>query len=443
MRTHKMFLTFAILCSVALEVCAQEKAPALQPADGPWYIGIGGGTSFGQATFYSITEEGIRSWGLQGGLFAGYRFNRLFSLEAGIQVGGQSQFNLDCCPYWLGTDGTWQATQVIDKDGWYFDDLETATRWGKLALQANFNMLSFIRNNKRWSLDLSPQISLVNTATRWKGNLSMGQGYHEEMQPVNWHLGLGGQVGVGFAITPKWKLGLYGDITALTGNRFDCIPNKAHNTNLLWDAGIKLTFSFGNHKRKAAEAAAAAAAAEAARLAAERQAAEQARLAAERAAREKAAAEQAAREQAAREKAAAEAAAAKAAAEEAAKYYHGSFPVIFFGPATAELSAEAKTQLQEVARIMAAYSKTTISLDGYFYKWAEDKWYSNVLTEKRLQKVKDYLVAQGVDEMRIHPITNQGADLIATRSVEARRVEIKVVGKEAAAGRVDVFTVEK
>jgi hypothetical protein len=33
--------------------------------------------------------------------------------------------------------------------------------------------------------------------------------------------------------------------------------------------------------------------------------------------------------------------------------------------------------------------------------------------------------------------------LIATRSVEARRVEIKVVGKEAAAGRVDVFTVEK
>ena len=97
MRTHKLFLTFAILSGLALGVRAQEKAPALQPADGPWYIGIGGGTSFGQATFYSITEEGIRRWGLQGGLFGGYRFNRLVSLEAGLQMGGQSQFNLDCC----------------------------------------------------------------------------------------------------------------------------------------------------------------------------------------------------------------------------------------------------------------------------------------------------------------------------------------------------------
>ena len=26
----------------------------------PWYVGLGGGTSFGQATFSSITEEGVR-----------------------------------------------------------------------------------------------------------------------------------------------------------------------------------------------------------------------------------------------------------------------------------------------------------------------------------------------------------------------------------------------
>ena len=433
MRTHKLFLTFAILSGLALGVRAQEKAPALQPADGPWYIGIGGGTSFGQATFYSITEEGIRSWGLQGGLFGGYRFNRLVSLEAGLQMGGQSQFNLDCCPYWLGTDGVWQATQVIDKDGWYFDDLQVATRWAKFAVQANFNMLSFIRGNDRWSLDLSPQISVLNTKSKWMGNLSDGQGYHEELQPANWHLGLGGQVGAGFAITPNWKLGLYGDITALTGKRFDCIPNKAHNTNLIWDAGLKVTFTFGNNKRKAAEAAAAAAAAaEAARLAAEAAAAEQARIAAEQAAREKAAAEAAAL--AAREKAAAEAA-ERAAREEAAKYYTGTFQSIYFGPATAELSAEAKTQLQEAARIMAAYPKTTISLDGYYYKWTEDVWYSNKLTEQRLQNVKDYLVEQGVDEMRIHPITNRGIDEVSVRSADARRVEISVVEKETAASQ--------
>ena len=434
MRTHKLFLTFAILSGLALGVRAQEKAPALQPADGPWYIGIGGGTSFGQATFYSITEEGIRSWGLQGGLFGGYRFNRLISLEAGLQVGGQSQFNLDCCPYWLGIDGTWKATQVIDKDGWYFDDLQVATRWAKFAIQANINMLSFIRGNDRWSLDLSPQISVLNTKSKWMGNLSNGQGYHEELQPGNWHLGLGGQVGAGFAFTPNWKLGLYGGITALTGKRFDCIPNKAHNTNLIWDAGLKLTFTFGNNKRKAAEAAAAAAAAaEAARVAAEQAAAERARIAAaEQAAREKAAAEAAAK--AAREKAAAEAA-ERAAREEAAKYYNGTFPTIYFGPASAELSAEAKTQLQEVARIMAAYPKTTISLDGYFFQWADDLKYSVRITDKRLQAVKDYLVEQGVDELRIHPITNRGADEKAMRTADALRVEISVVEKETAASQ--------
>jgi outer membrane protein OmpA-like peptidoglycan-associated protein len=437
MRTHKLFLTFAILSGLALGVRAQEKAPALQPADGPWYIGIGGGTSFGQATFYSITEEGIRSWGLQGGLFGGYRFNRLISLEAGLQVGGQSQFNLDCCPYWLGTDGVWQATQVIDKDGWYFDDLQVATRWARFAVQANINMLSFIRGNNRWSLDISPQISVLNTKSKWMGNLSDGQGYHEELQPANWHLGLGGQVGAGFAITPNWKLGLYGGITALTGKRFDCIPNKAHNTNLIWDAGLKLTFSFGKGKKKAAEAAAAAAAAaEAARLAAAQQAAEQARIAAEQAAREKAAAEAAeAAARAAREQAAAEAA-AKAAAEQAARYYDGIFPAIYFGPATAELSAEAKTQLQEVARIMAAYPGTAISLDGYYYRWTEDVKYSNVLTEKRLQNVKAYLVEQGVDETRIDPLTNRGIDAISVRSADARRVEINIVENGTAADQL-------
>ena len=428
MLKHKIFLTVAILSGMAAGAFAQEKSPALQRVDDPWYIGIGGGTSFGQCTFYSITEEGIRSWGLQGGLFGGYKFNRLISLEVGAQVGGQKQFNLDCCPYWLGTDGVWQATQVIDKDGWYFDDMTVPTRWFRFAVQGNFDLLSFIKGNERWSLDLSPQISVVNTVSKWTGNLSHGQGYHEELQPGQWHVGLGGQLGAGFAISPHWKVGLYGGITSLLGKRFDGIPTNVHKTNLIWDAGLKLTFTFGNNKKKKEAELAAAAAAEAARIAAEKEAAEKARLAAEKAAREKAEAERLAREAA--ENAAREAA-EKAAAEEAAKYYHGAFPTIYFADNSIKLGPETE-KLKEVARIMKEYPKTTISLEGFASKWGTPE-YNNAMTEKRMKKVKDYLVELGVEENRIYPLTNMGVDANAKHSADARRVEIAVVDKDKAA----------
>ena len=51
-----------------------------QSARAQAYLGVGGGTSFGQATFRSITEHQVH-WGGQGSLFAGYRLGRLVSLE--------------------------------------------------------------------------------------------------------------------------------------------------------------------------------------------------------------------------------------------------------------------------------------------------------------------------------------------------------------------------
>ena len=420
------FIAFLSLSSVAWG--QKESGGPWTPVDNPWYAGVGVGTSFGQATFSSITEDGVRSWGLQGGVSGGYKFNRLISLEAGFQYGRQSQFNLDCCPYWLATDGQWKATQVLDKDGWYFEDLTVPTRWFKIALQANFNLLSFIKGNNHWFLDLSPQISAVNTKSTWQGNLSHGQGYHEEVQAANWHLGLGGQLGFAYAFNDLVKLGLYGGVTALTGKRFDMIPNKAHKTNLIWDTGLKLTFSFGKNKKREAAALAAAeaeAAAEAARLAAEQAAREKAtREAEEEAAQEKAAQEAAAR--AAREKAEREAAEAAAAAE-AAKYYHGTFENIYFADNSIKLGAET-AKLDEVARILEQYPNTVVALYGYASKTGEES-YNQRLTDKRVEKVKNYLLEKGVDAARITPIEGKGVDHNAKWNKDARRVEIVVVEK--------------
>lgn len=230
-------VTALLLAGAAQWGMARTQTPATGGGESPWYVGVQGGTSFGQGTFRSITEHQIR-WGAQGGLFGGYRLNRLLSLEAGFQYGAQSQGALDCCTYWLGEDGTRYQSPVLDQTGWYYHDLDTRTQWGKLSLQLNADLLSlFTAPDCRWSLNLSPQIAAVTTRTRLvTPDKSIG---HSRQ----WHLGLGGQASLGFKISERIGTSLYGGITCLSGERFDNLPQHAHRSNLIWDAGIKLSFN--------------------------------------------------------------------------------------------------------------------------------------------------------------------------------------------------------
>lgn len=425
-KQFKALLSLALLAAMTAPLQAEEKTGVLAPVDNPGYIGLGGGTSFGQATFSSITENGVRSWGLQGGIFGGYKFNRLVSLELGFQYGQQSQYNLHCCPYWLSTTGEWRATQVIDQDGWYFEDLQSFSRWFKLALQANFDLLSFITDNRHWSLDLSPQISLMNTRTTWKGNLSYSGAYYESVRPANWHLGLGGQVAVACAFNDTWKLGLYGGVTALTGKRFDCIPTKAHKTNLIWDAGLKLTISFGGNKKKKQAEAEMAAAREAARLAAEQEALEreQARLAAEKAAREQAereAAELAAKEKAERE--AAEEAARLAAEKESA--FNKMIDNVYFANGSTRIEAEYFPLLEEVLAVMQKYPDFQLQIHGYSSK-SGNKAYNQRLSTQRMEAVQKWFIDRGVEVGRVSDVKSCGMDMEAHEE-GGRRVELKFI----------------
>jgi hypothetical protein len=230
--TGRVLATLLLLAAVAQGARGQ----ALAPVERSWYVGVQGGTSFGQGTFRSITEQKVH-WGLQGGLFGGYRFNRLLSVELGARYGAQSQYALDCCPYWMSEEEVRYMAPVLDEHGWYYKDLRAATQWGKLALQANIDLLSLLaKPSCRWSLTLSPQISAVTTSTRL---ITPDREIPHERQ---WHLGLGGEAGIGFQISQSVGVALYGSITCLTGERFDNIPIHAHKSNLLWDAGLKLTF---------------------------------------------------------------------------------------------------------------------------------------------------------------------------------------------------------
>lgn len=413
-----------LLLLFAVAARAQDTTAVMAPVDDPWYVGIGVGTSFGQSTFWSITDKGVRSWGIQGGVFGGYKFNRLISTEVGFQYGSQSQYNMPCCPYWVSTNGEWAATQVIDKDGWYFNDLQVATQWYRLVAQANFNLLSFIPGNSRWSLEVSPQIALVNTRSTWKGNLSKSGAYHEEAQPSNWHFGGGGQLSAGYAIGDNWKVGIYGGLAALTGKRFDMIPNKDHETNLIWDAGVKLSFRIGNTRKKKAEERAAA---ELAAQEAARQQAEQERLAAEKkrqeeqAAREKAEAERLAREKA--EKEAAEQAARENAEKEAA--FNTPIANVYFGSGATRVEAVYEPSLEEVLATMQKYPDFRLRIYGYSSK-SGGKAYNQKLSVRRMEAVQKWFVDHGIEADRVSDVKACGVDPAAPED-GGRRVELKFV----------------
>ena len=221
-----------------LLACVVQISSGQSPSttDHPWYVGSGAGTSFGQCTFRSITEHGVH-WGAQGGVFGGYRFSRLFSVEAGLQFGGQTQSALDCCTYWLSEDGTRYMNPVAGETGWHYHDINNRTGWGKIAFQANADLMSlFTAPDCRWSFDVSPQISTITTKTKL---ITPDKTVDYARQ---WHLGLGGQASVGFQITERLGASLFGGITCLTGERFDNLPQHAHKSNLIWEAGFRLSF---------------------------------------------------------------------------------------------------------------------------------------------------------------------------------------------------------
>ena len=168
-------------------------------------------------------------------------------------MGGQKQTSLDCCPYWLSTDGERTFTPVLDKQGHYYSDLDAKTRWMRFGVQANFDVLSLLTQPAcKWSVTLSPQLSAVTTRTKHLATGSSSgagsQGKYEQEFSRQWHLGLGGQAAVGYRVAKNIGLLLYGGITCLTGSRFDNIPEHCHKSNLLWEGGLKLSYHFTNTK---------------------------------------------------------------------------------------------------------------------------------------------------------------------------------------------------
>ena len=359
-----------------------------------WYAGLSGGTSFGQATFRSITESKTHV-GAQVGIFGGYQLSRLISVEALATMGSQKLTSLDCDPYWLSTGGERTFAPVMGQQGHYYRDLEAKTRWMRLGLQANFDVLPLITNPAtRWSVNLSPQLSAVTTRTK-----HLATGYESDFSR-QWHLGLGGQATVGYRFTPNIGLQLYGGITCLTGDRFDNIPKYEHKSNLIYEAGLKLAYHF-NKKDKAAPVVDVPAVVPEPQPVVEDKPAPVVE----------------------ETKPMVEPAPVVENEPEVKETAPVVLPIIYFAHNSSRLTQKEANKLDAVAELLKSQPDLTLSIVGHASN-SGSKAYNDMLSKRRAGTVKVLLVRRGIVGSRLYPVIGKGIDREAPTSKDARRVEL-------------------
>ena len=406
-------LSISILMLLAMLAAGVQTASAQDSSqrdyERGWYAGLSGGTSFGQATFRSITESKTHV-GAQFGVFGGYQFSRLLSVEALATMGGQKQTSLDCDPFWLATDGEYTFAPVLGKQGHYYRDLEAKTQWMRFGLQANFDVLSLLtKPTTRWSVTLSPQASAVTTRTK-----HLATGYEQEFDR-QWHLGLGGQAAVGYRVAKNVGLQLYGGITCLTGDRFDNIPKYEHKSNLMYEAGLKLSYHFG--KRVAPHTAP-----EGASIVEPQPIVEEPQPVVQ----EKPVVEEKPAPVVEKPQPAVETA---AVAEKKPEAVTANLPVIYFANNSSRLSADEAAKLDAVADMMKAQPDVSLSIIGHASNIGS-KQYNRKISQRRANSVKRQLVAKGISAARLKPVRGKGIDRKASTSKDARRVELIINDKK-------------
>lgn len=219
------------------------------PAAG-WYAGIRGGMPFGVSALTSFGAERTRA-GWSAGLYGGYRFDPVLSLEMQAVWGGVSLSARSCCPdYWLGSDGRLYEGAVAGMAGMAWYDLESRVFMQRYGVQLNANLLGLFDATRgcRWTLELAPHLYAVGTKADFR---TLGGHAGAVKGAARWHLGAGGNLQAGYAVTEHLHLGIYTGITYLTGRPLDGTPSHRHKANYIWESGLKLGWSFGPEGKEA------------------------------------------------------------------------------------------------------------------------------------------------------------------------------------------------
>lgn len=213
-----------------------------------WYVGSQVGSLTGKSDFSSFAVDKTRL-GWNTGIYGGYHYNTLLSIEAFAQWGKAYLAEQACCSernYWLNTD-TWSRSLLQKGPGAHYNDLLSKNFIQRYGLQFNINLLGIFSPNKLLPLriECAPHISAIGSSTE----IAIKQNGETLRAGINkWHMGLGTNVMVSYAINEHLDLGVYAGATYLTGKNFDAMP-EIHSDNYLYDAGLRLTWNFRTNKK--------------------------------------------------------------------------------------------------------------------------------------------------------------------------------------------------
>lgn len=390
-------LLMTAMPSIAQPAAESEASPSVDRA--AWYIGVEGGVPFGFGTFNSFGYDKTRA-GYDIGLFGGYRFNSVLSLELSAKMGRTTLSARDCCAnsgYYLGADGVRYFAPVVGMNTWNYANLKSRVNTQQYGARVNINLLGFFSGTKssRWSFEVSPAVYAVAT----KADIMTIAADSKVMSgDTKWHLAYGGRAQVGFMITHNLGVGLYSELTKLTGSTLDDMPKLNHDYNYIWESGIRVGWTFGKGKKKAAPVVAEpapAAPAPAVRPAEPEQPAAPAKPV---------------------EEPAAKAEPAVATVAEVAP----TFPVIYFDFDKYTIAESEDSKVQEIADTLREHPAMNITLTGWCDKYGTDKVNARI-SLRRAEAVKARLVDFGIAADRIATV-GCGSDLNAENAVSARRV---------------------
>lgn len=203
-----------------------------------WYIGVGGGVSFGRATFCSMAMDKTRP-GYNIGVLGGYRINKVFSAELSLDYTRMMLRTYDCCRnLWLASDGNRYFASLAGADNVQYKDLSTTTGLFAFGAHFNINLVSFWKKDSRWEALVSPAIYGVYSSAGVE-QLSTGKDISDSH---SFHFGMGADFSAGYRITRRFGLRLTTGIDYLTGKGMDGLPREEHRTNYVWNTSLKLIF---------------------------------------------------------------------------------------------------------------------------------------------------------------------------------------------------------
>ncbi len=246
-----LFLCFASPKGLRAQDATGRKEAGSPSSGSDWYAGAEGGVPFGFSTFSSFGADKTRA-GYALGLFVGYCFNPVLSLDLAAKWGETALSARECCinsGYWLGSDGNRYYAPVADMEGHDYAALKSSVAMQRYGVQFNVNLLGLFRRTRqsRWRLELSPELSAVGTKAIVRttaDNTAVSHG------STKWHLGTGGNLQVGYALTHRLSVGVYTGILHLTGSHMDGVPEHPHKANIIWESGVRIGWTFGNGNRR-------------------------------------------------------------------------------------------------------------------------------------------------------------------------------------------------